>query len=122
LNLLNLINETRATIAKGSKEGRTKGLMSGSKSHVQPSKSRVKNYRSITDALSKGYVGQMFTTTGADRIYVTTVRKWGKDPEQMRSGRVAKGFNGYKAAEKYSRNTFKRHGHLNQGKKNKKDK
>jgi len=55
---------------------------------VTSKKSRVKNYPSIKVALRKGYLGQMFSTKGAARIYVISQAGWGKKS----SGRIAKGF------------------------------
>lgn len=115
MNLVNLIKETRATSGKGSEEGRGKMLSSKKKAHSQPSKSKVKVYASITDALRKGFVGQIFSTKNSDRLYVITKRKWGKDDEQMVGGRVAKGFSpgtipsSFKDVKKYSINTMKRY-------------
>ena len=115
MNLISLIKETRATSGKGSTEGRGKMISSKKKAHSQPSKSKVKVYSSITDALRKGYVGQIFSTKNSDRLYVITKRKWGKDDEQMVGGRVAKGFSPgsipstFKDIKKYSINTMKRY-------------
>ena len=80
MDLLSVIKETRATKAQGSAEGRAK--MKKKNGHTKASKSRVKVYDSITNALKKGYVGQIFSTKGSDRLYVITKRKWGKDDEQ----------------------------------------
>ena len=66
MDLLRLINETKATKAKGSAKGRGKMMSSSKKSHSNASKSRVKVYNSITDALKKGYLGQIFSTDGSD--------------------------------------------------------
>jgi len=83
---------------------------------TKASKSRVKVYKSITDALSKGHVGQIFSTEGADRLYVITKRKWGKDNEQMVGGRTAKGFSPgnipskFSDVKKYAVRTMLRHG------------
>lgn len=116
MNLLNLIQETRASSGKGSDSGRDKMMSSGKKSHAKAAKSRVKVYASITDALKKGYVGQIFSTTGSDRLYVITKRKWGKDDEQMVGGRTAKGFSPgsipskFSDVKKYAVRTMVRHG------------
>jgi len=115
LNLISLIKETRSTSGKGSTEGRRKMTSSKYKSHSQPSKSKVKVYSSITDALKKGYIGQIFSTKNSDRLYVITKRRWGKDDEQMVSGRVAKGFSpgsipsSFSDVKKYSINTMKKY-------------
>jgi hypothetical protein len=116
MDLINLIQETKTTKAKGSSEGRDKMLNRSKKLHSKASKSRVKIYNSITDALKKGYVGQIFSTDGSDRLYVITKRKWGKDDEQEVGGRVAKGFSPgtipskFKDVKKYSVRTLLRHG------------
>ena len=114
MDLVNLIKETRATKAKGSEEGRSKMRKSSRK--AKASKSRVKVYKSITDALSKGHIGQIFSTDGSDRLYVITKRKWGKDDEQMVGGRTAKGFSPgnipskFSDVKKYAVRTMLRHG------------
>lgn len=116
MDLINLISETRASSGKGSDPGRSKGLGSGKKAHSQAGKSRVKVYNSITDALKKGYVGQIFSTKNSDRLYVITKRKWGKDDEQEVGGRVAKGFSPgtipskFSDVKKYAVRTMLRHG------------
>lgn len=116
MNLVEMINETRAGAGQGSAEGQRKGLGSKGKSHSKSAKSRVKVYDSITDALRKGYVGQMFSTKDADRLYVITKRKWGKDGEQEVGGRVAKGFSPgtipgkFGDVKKYAVRTLLRHG------------
>ena len=121
MDLVNLIRETRATKGKGSEEGRTKGLTSKGRK-TKASKSRVKVYRSITDALRKGYVGQIFSTEKSDRLYVITKQKWGKDNEQMVGGRTAKGFSPgtipskFSDIKKYAVRTMMRHGKQKSGK------
>lgn len=92
IDLIDLVNESRTEMAKGSKEGRSSIHNFSKKSHSKSSKSRIKVYNSITDALRRGYMGQMFSTKNADRIYVITSQKWGEDPEQIINGRSAKGF------------------------------
>lgn len=121
MNLLSLIKETRA-FAKGSSSGRDKMLSSDKKDHTKAGKSRVKIYKSITDALKKGYEGQIFSTKNADRLYVITRRKWGKDTEQEVNGKVAKGFtpgsipSTFKDVKKFAVRTMVRHGHQNAAK------
>lgn len=116
MNLIDLIKETRSTIGQGSSEGRNKMLSSGQKDHSKAYKSKVKIYNSITDALKRGYEGQIFSTKNADRLYVITRRKWGKDDEQVVNGRVAKGFSpgtipsSFKDVKKYAVRTMVRYG------------
>lgn len=116
MDLVDLINESRSESGQGSAEGRKKGLGSKKKLHSKASKSRVKVYDSITDALRKGYTGQIFSTKNADRLYVITKRKWGSDDEQEVGGRVAKGFSPgtipskFKDVKKYAVRTLLRHG------------
>ena len=86
------VEESRTERGKGSKEGRSAIQNFDKKHHVNPKKSRVRVYNSITDALRRGYTGQIFSTKGADRLYVITKQKWGKDNEQIINGRSAKGF------------------------------
>lgn len=118
MNLLNLINELVSFKGRGSSAGREKmkASKSNKKFHTKAQSSRARVYKSITTALKKGGYGQIFTTKGADRLYVITRRKWGKDDEQMVGGRVAKGFGEgtpYKDVKKYSLRTLKRHGKYN---------
>lgn len=110
MDLINLIKESRFEFGKGSAAGRSAISSLGKKAHTKSSRSRVKVYKSIMDALSKGYVGQMFTTKESDRLYVITVRKWGEDPEQTVGGRSAKAFYGFKDAKRYAVRTLRRHG------------
>lgn len=113
MNLINLIVEAKTSVAKGSEAGREKMKASSKKSHTKSAKSRVKVYDSITDALRKGYPGQIFSTKDADRLYVITKQKWGTDPEQIISGRSAKGFSDatpFERVKKYAVRTLLRHG------------
>lgn len=110
------ITERKTEKGRGSKEGR-EAIQQGSqkKSHTTPGKSRVRIYNSITDALRNGYMGQIFSTKNADRLYVITKQKWGKDDEQMVGGRTAKGFSpgsipsSFKDVKKYATRTMVRH-------------
>lgn len=77
--------------------------------HAKSMKSRATVYKSITDALRKGYVGQIFSTNESDRLYVITVQKWGTDPEQIINGRSAKAFYKHSDAKKFSVRTMIRH-------------
>lgn len=111
------------TEARGSKEGRsaftskegTKGRRRAGV--VKSQKSRVKVYNSIMDALKHGQFGEIFSTTGSDRLYVITKRKWGHDPEQAVGSKVAKGFTpgsatpsaDWDSIKKYSARTKMRH-------------
>lgn len=115
MNILKLITELSAFRGRGSGAGIEK-MRSPSKFHSKAQSSRARSYKSITTALKKGSMGQIFTTKGADRLYVITKRKWGTDNEQMVSGRVAKGFaegTPYKDVKKYSLRTLQRHGKYN---------
>ena len=109
------VQESRTESAKGSREGR-KAIQTHKKElHSNPKKSKVRVYNSITDALRRGYIGQIFSTKGADRLYVITKQKWGKDDEQIISGRSAKGFTpgsipaSFSDVKKYSVRTMVRH-------------
>lgn len=116
MNILKLIKETRTSVGKGTEQGRNKGLSSSNKKHTQASKSRVKIYPSITSALARGYIGQIFSTTNSDRLYVITIQKWGQDDEQMVGGRTAKGFSSgtpFRKIKKYAMRTLIRHGKHN---------
>jgi hypothetical protein len=108
MNIINILQE----MGRGSTEGRDKMLKrSGPKRKA--SKSRVRVYDSITHALKNGYVGQIFSTKDADRLYVITKQKWGKDDEQIIAGRSAKGFPTgapFSTVKKYAVRTMLRHG------------
>ena len=77
-------------------------------------KSRVKVYDTIAIALRRGYVGQIFSTRGAARLYVISKAGWGKKS----SGRIAKGFtpgsstpsSDWKSVKGHSVRTMKKHG------------
>lgn len=116
LNESNQLAERKTESGKGSKEGRQAIQKSSrEKAHTTPGKSRVRIYNSITDALRNGYMGQIFSTKGADRLYVITKQKWGKDDEQMVGGRTAKGFSpgtipsSFKDVKRYAVRTMVRH-------------
>jgi hypothetical protein len=114
MDLLDVIREAKASKGRGSAEGRAKMKKKGAT--TKASKSRVKVYDSITTALKKGYVGQIFSTKNSNRLYVITKRKWGKDDEQEVGGRVAKGFSPstipskFSDVKKYAVRTLVRHG------------
>jgi hypothetical protein len=114
-NFFELLTETRAESGKGSAAGRSSIHTHSKKSHTKSSKARVKVYKSITDALKRGYMGQIFSTVGSDRLYVITKAKWGKDDEQIINGRSAKGFTPgtipakFDDVKKYSVRTMVRH-------------
>jgi len=110
MNIISILQE----MGRGSTEGRDKmlkGKPGGGKGKA--SKSRVRVYNSITHALKNGYVGQIFSTKDADRLYVITKQKWGKDDEQIIAGRSAKGFSSgapFTEVKKYAVRTMLRHG------------
>lgn len=114
-DFLDLLNETRAESGRGSKEGRQAIHNIGKRSHTNPMKSKVRVYKSITDALRNGFIGQIFSTKESDRLYVITKAKWGKDDEQIINGRSAKGFtpgsipSSFQDVKKYSVRTMVRH-------------
>ena len=78
-------------------------------------KGRVKTYKTIKDALSKASVGDIFSTTGANRLYVVSKGKWGK---KSGKGKIAKGFtpgsstpsSEWGSIKKHSARTVLRHG------------
>jgi len=104
-------HDTRTNNPELKRFGESKG-----KSQSTAKKSKAKVYDSITDALSKGYLGQIFSTKASKRLYVITKRKWGSDPEQEVSGRVAKGFSpgtipsSFSDVKGYAVRTMARHG------------
>lgn len=109
MNLIKLIVEARTTTGRGSQAGRAKMLTSKKKPHANPTKSRMFVFNSINSAVARTKPGDMWSTKGADRAYVTTMHKWGKKRQQTVSGRTAKGFASVSAAEQFARNTKKRY-------------
>ena len=108
MNIINVLQE----MGRGSSEGRNK-MLKGQGSKRAATKSRVRVYDSITNALKNGYVGQIFSTKDANRLYVITKQKWGKDDEQIVAGRSAKGFSPsvpFSDVKKYAIRTLVRHG------------
>ena len=61
----------------------------GKEGEEKSTKSRVKTFATIKQALSDGSYGQIFTTKGADRLYVISKGKWGSKSGR---GKIAKGF------------------------------
>jgi len=74
--------EGKSESGKGSKKGASK------KGDVKAKKSRVRIFATIAKALEQGYAGQMFSTKGADRLYVISRAGWGGKSK----GKIAKGF------------------------------
>lgn len=86
----------------------------GKRNKTLAKKSRVKVYDTIKQALARGYVGQIFSTKNAGRLYVISQAGWGKKS----SGRIAKGFtpgsstpsSEWKSVKGHSVRTMKKHG------------
>ena len=84
------------------------------KGAVKVSKSRVRVYATIAKALEQGYIGQMFSTKGADRLYVISKSGWGEKSK----GKIAKGFtpgsstpsSDFKSVKAHSMRTSLKHG------------
>jgi len=78
-------------------------------------KGRVKTYKSIKDALGQTYMGQIWSTKAAGRLYVTSKGKWGAKSGR---GKIAKGFTkgsatpsaDWQSIKKHSARTMLRHG------------
>ena len=90
MTLFDFLNED-ASRAKGSKKGRSKYTSkegAKKKGAVKAKKGRVRVFATIAKALEQGHIGQVFSTKGADRLYVISKAGWGKKS----SGRIAKGF------------------------------
>jgi len=124
MDITDFINESRAESGRGSKEGRFKGVESSKGRHkgkVSAEKSKAKVYSSIMDALKHGKVGEVFSTTESDRLYVITAGGWGKDKEQRVGNKTAKGFTpgaknlttgaDFNSVKKFAKRTLVRHGH-----------
>jgi hypothetical protein len=116
MTLFSILQEDAAK-AKGSKKGREKySSKEGAtkKGAVKSRKSRVRIFATIAKALEVGHVGQIFSTKGADRLYVISRSGWGKKS----SGRIAKGFtpgsstpsSDFKSVKAHSMRTSLKHG------------
>lgn len=78
-------------------------------------KGRVKNYSTISQAITKGSPGQIFSTGRAGRLYVISKGKWGKKSGR---GNIAKGFtpgsstpgSSWSSVKKHATRTQLRHG------------
>ena len=81
------ILEDKADSGKASKKGGD-DKNTKDKGAVKARKSRARIFDTIAQALDQGYVGQIFSTKGSDRLYVISKSGWG----QKSSGRIAKGF------------------------------
>lgn len=98
MDILDLLTELRGEF--GSQGGGRKSAVGGgrmaspsrSADKASAEKSRVTVYNSIDDALHKGFFGQIFSTTGSERLYVITQTKWGKSGQQTVGNKTAKGF------------------------------
>lgn len=112
------ILETRGESGQGSKKGREKYTAPKDspkkKGAVKAKKARVRIYSTIADALRLGKVGDMFSTKGADRVYVISMSDWGSKSK----GKIAKGFtpgsstpsSDFKSMKAHSVRTMLKHG------------
>lgn len=90
------------------------------KSVTKASKSKVKVYKTLKDAISRAGYGDMFSTIRAGRIYVMTKGSWG---DKSGRGKVAKGFTkgsatpnaSWGSIKGYSIRTRKKHGKSKEG-------
>lgn len=122
MDIVEMIQELRGEF--GSKGGGRKSAIAGgrlstpsrSSGKASAEKSRVTIYNSIDDALHKGFFGQMFSTTGSERLYVITQKKWGKSGQQTVGNKTAKGFSkgsipsSFGDVKTYAIRTLQRHG------------
>jgi len=94
IDLLKEINEGRAESGRGSKKGREKYTSKDSKKgSVQAKKSRVRIFDTIEAALNSGAsYGTIFSTKGADRLYVISKPDWGAKSTAGGNTKIAKGF------------------------------
>jgi len=106
MSFLSIINEAKGSEVFGSKEG-TKGRQR--KGVTKSTKSRVKVYPTIMDALRQGKFGDIFSTDGSERLYVITKQKWGTDDEQAVGNKVAKGFTPGSATPSADWKSIKKH-------------
>tara|TARA_R110002020_G_scaffold281534_5_gene497271 strand:- start:41456 stop:41920 length:465 start_codon:yes stop_codon:yes gene_type:complete len=90
ITIFDLLTED-ASRGKGSAQGRKKYTSkegAKKKGATKSAKSRARIYDTISKALSSGKVGEIFSTKGADRLYVISKASWGKKSK----GKIAKGF------------------------------
>ena len=107
MSLFDILNEDAAKDKGSKKEPKKTGA-------VKSRKGRVKVYATIAKALEQGQVGQIFSTKGADRLYVISKAGWG----EKSSGRIAKGFtpgsstpgSDWKSVKSHSVRTSLKHG------------
>jgi len=103
---------TLFTILEGKKKPKEKG-------DVTAGKSRVRIFATIAKALEQGYVGQIFSTKGSDRLYVISKAGWGEKSK----GKIAKGFtpgsatpsSDWKSVKAHSMRTSLKHGSTHSG-------
>jgi hypothetical protein len=106
-----------ASRGQGSAKGREKYTSkegAKAKGATKAIKSRARVYDTIAKALRTGKVGEIFTTKGADRIYVISKAGWGKKS----SGKIAKGFtrgsstpsSDFKSVKAHAARTMLKHG------------
>jgi hypothetical protein len=116
MNILEAIDNLYES-KRGSIKGRKKYTSKeGAKKEVtQAKKGRVKTYKSIKNALSQTYYGQIWSTKAAGRLYVTSKGKWGAKSGR---GKIAKGFTkgsatpsaAFPSIKKHAARTMLRHG------------
>ena len=90
------------------------------KSTTKATKSKVKVYKTIRDALSKATYGSIFSTKRAGRIYVISKGTWG---DKSGRGKIAKGFTkgsatpnaSWPSIKGYSIRTRRKHGKAKEG-------
>ena len=78
----------------------------GKKSSIKASKSKVKVYKTIKQALQRAGYGAIFSTKGAGRLYVVSKGSWGKKSGR---GKIAKGFTKGSATPNASWGSIKGH-------------
>lgn len=95
--------------AKG-KSGETTEKGGGKRSHTKSQKGRVKTFDTIKAALGALTPGAMFSTDGADRIYVVSKRTHGgTDAASSVNGKIAKGFTPGSSTPGSSFSSIKKH-------------
>lgn len=105
MNLFDILNERGKPVSDKAKD---------KKGEVKARKSRVRVFATIAKALEQGYVGQIFSTKGADRLYVVSKAGWGAKSK----GKIAKGFtpgsstpgSEFKSVKAHSMRTALKHG------------
>jgi len=105
MNIGDIVRDLEATPLNEGRSG-NRADYGKRKSIAKATKSKVKVYKTIRDALSKAGYGSIFSTKGAGRIYVVSKGTWGSKSGR---GKIAKGFTKGSATPNASWGSIKAH-------------